>query len=222
MMNGENVLDKLYFENLSVEDLDIISACIAITERDIDIDEPDFRLLVCVTPKQFNQIAKSWPENRDKQDVQIFIYRLLLHLLNYPYGDGLLSTTESYAANDIIEKLNNCPLDPQLFTKQALLSYRAEDQKLNYSCFAWADLDMGSEKEDETISINCLNLSYQAFFAINKVVYSSAIQAVMAEKARLFSHVETLKKILTASSFMEAKALGDSIKSIDAKVWKEK
>ena len=60
---------------------------------------------------------------------------------------------------------------------------------------------------------------YPCRFEVDDVVYNSAEQYMMAQKAVLFGDEETYKKILAASDPKEVKALGRQVKGFDEKIW---
>ena len=63
----------------------------------------------------------------------------------------------------------------------------------------------------------CLSQWQKCSFVVDGVIYSSAEQYMMAEKARTFGDDETLEKILSAKSPRKIKALGREVKGFDGK-----
>jgi len=63
---------------------------------------------------------------------------------------------------------------------------------------------------------------YPSRFTIDKIVYETAEQYMMAEKARLFKDDETLRKILKTKNPKEQKALGRQVKNFNPNVWNAK
>lgn len=65
----------------------------------------------------------------------------------------------------------------------------------------------------------CLSQWQKCSFVVDGVIYSSAEQYMMAEKARTFGDDETLEKILSAKLPMKIKALGREVRGFDGKKW---
>jgi len=68
---------------------------------------------------------------------------------------------------------------------------------------------------------SCLSQWYPAPFAIDGVRYATAEHYMMAEKARLFSDLEALERILRSSSPREAKAIGREVRGFEERRWAE-
>ena len=60
---------------------------------------------------------------------------------------------------------------------------------------------------------------YPSFFIIDDIMYNTAEQYMMAEKARLFKDKKALKAILETNSPSEQKTLGRMIKNFDKDAW---
>jgi ribA/ribD-fused uncharacterized protein len=68
---------------------------------------------------------------------------------------------------------------------------------------------------------SCFSQWYPAPFYLDGESYPCAEHFMMAEKARLFSDGETLKKMLSTSNPSEAKKLGRQIKGFIESIWQE-
>ena len=75
----------------------------------------------------------------------------------------------------------------------------------------------------KTVTETCLSQWYPCQFEAEGVTYTSALQYMMAEKAKLFGDEEIRAEILSTSDPRKCKALGRKVKNFDKAVWdKEK
>ncbi len=78
----------------------------------------------------------------------------------------------------------------------------------------------GHQKPKTGVSKSCLSQWYDAPFEVNGIKYSTAEHYMMAEKARLFGDIDTLRKILKAKTPREAQKLGREVKGFNNEIWK--
>lgn len=75
----------------------------------------------------------------------------------------------------------------------------------------------------KTVTETCLSQWYPCQFEVDGVIYTSAEQYMMAEKAKLFGDEEIRDEILSTDDPRKCKALGRKVKNFDEAVWdKEK
>jgi len=72
------------------------------------------------------------------------------------------------------------------------------------------------------ITKSCFSQWWEVEFTIDAVVYKSAEQYMMAEKARLFNDLEILQKIIDCKSAAAAKKLGRQVLNFNQTIWEEK
>lgn len=71
-----------------------------------------------------------------------------------------------------------------------------------------------------TISHSCLSQWYDnGFKGIDGILYKSAEQYMMAQKAKFFDDEETLEKIMSAETSAEFKSLGKKVRNFDEEKW---
>lgn len=75
------------------------------------------------------------------------------------------------------------------------------------------------KREDGQLGKSCLSQWWPCEFEKEGVIYSSAEQWMMAEKARIFGDLEILKKILDTASPKEAKTLGRKVSFFEQATW---
>lgn len=73
--------------------------------------------------------------------------------------------------------------------------------------------------KNHNITKSCLSQWYHCRFTIDGILYHTAEQYMMAQKALLFEDREIFEKIQQASSPSEYKSLGRKIKNFDALIW---
>lgn len=95
-----------------------------------------------------------------------------------------------------------------------LLNKLAQGHRVNY-LFFWGHQP---GKTGEIIK-SCLSQWWRQDFVVAGVTYPSAEHWMMAEKARLFTDSELLKRILAAPSPAEAKKLGREIRGFMPELW---
>lgn len=105
---------------------------------------------------------------------------------------------------------------PTMRSKEELISYIAEGNKVKY-LFFWGH----TTKDDSVVGKECLSQWYESSFEIDGIHYPTAEHYMMAEKARLFSDNEALKKILKSKHSGDAKKLGRTVKGYQEDVWKK-
>jgi ribA/ribD-fused uncharacterized protein len=76
---------------------------------------------------------------------------------------------------------------------------------------------------NNTLEVNkaCLSQWFPLSFTVDGVTYANAEHWMMANKALLFSDIDSYEKILAAKTPKEAKALGRLVIGFDELVWKE-
>ena len=92
-----------------------------------------------------------------------------------------------------------------------------EEIKLKY-VFFWGHQPL----KDGSISKSCLSQWWDCIFEIDGVVYHSAEQYMMAEKALLFGDLQTRDKILQSRHPKNSKNLGKSVLGFSEELWVEK
>lgn len=71
------------------------------------------------------------------------------------------------------------------------------------------------------ITKSCFSQWFPCQFEENEIVYKTAEQYMMAEKARLFNDDATLAEIIQANDPKQAKSLGRNVKNFDSQIWDE-
>lgn len=72
------------------------------------------------------------------------------------------------------------------------------------------------------VSNSCFSQWFESPFEVDGVTYSTAEHFMMAEKARLFADMDTLRRILVATTPAEVKGLGREIKGFNDELWLER
>lgn len=72
------------------------------------------------------------------------------------------------------------------------------------------------------VTQSCLSQWYDCTFSVDGVIYHTAEQYMMAQKAHLFGDEETLEKIMSANHPRAYKQLGRTVRGYNEKVWKER
>jgi hypothetical protein len=75
--------------------------------------------------------------------------------------------------------------------------------------------------KDGSITKTCLSQWWECAFEVDGVLYNSAEQYMMAEKAKLFGDTEVREQILQAKHPKQAKDLGRSVSGFDEEKWLE-
>ena len=73
--------------------------------------------------------------------------------------------------------------------------------------------------KDNSVSKQCLSQWWPCEFIHDSILYGSAEQWMMAEKARIFADRESLEKILASNDPKEIKELGRKVQCFDEAVW---
>lgn len=73
--------------------------------------------------------------------------------------------------------------------------------------------------KDESITKSCLSQWWPCKFTKDGITYASTEQWMMAEKARIFGDLETLKKILATENPKEIKSLGRTVSFFEQYTW---
>lgn len=71
------------------------------------------------------------------------------------------------------------------------------------------------------VTNSCFSQWFVSSFEVNGISYATAEHFMMAEKARLFSDVNTLQRILDAAIPAEVKRLGREISGFNEEIWLE-
>ena len=100
----------------------------------------------------------------------------------------------------------------KIYNKIELTKY-IKTQKSPKFIFFWSHLE--SKVGHKAV----LSQWYESKFEIDGVVYNSAEQYMMAQKAKLFGDTAIYKKILNANSPAHSKALGREVKGFDENIW---
>lgn len=98
------------------------------------------------------------------------------------------------------------------YSTQKIIKRLENGEDLKY-LFFW------SHKKSSHLTVNCFSQWYDCKFQVHDVVYHSAEQYMMAEKAKLFNDEETLLAILSTQNPGKAKALGRQVKNFNQEVW---
>ena len=99
---------------------------------------------------------------------------------------------------------------------QQLIEYISKGKKLKFVLF-WGH----QPSSDGSVTKSCFSQWYKAPFIIGADKYNTAEHYMMAEKSRLFSDKNILKRILNAKSPAEAKKLGRLVEGFNEKKWLE-
>lgn len=86
-------------------------------------------------------------------------------------------------------------------------------KKLKY-IFFW-----GHKATEGVITKSCLSQWYNCKFTVDNIIYHTAEQYMMAQKAILFGDDEVCKKIMAANNPGEYKKLGRQIRNFDQQKW---
>ena len=79
-----------------------------------------------------------------------------------------------------------------------------------------------TEKKEGELSKSCLSQWYDCSFEIDGILYSTAEQYMMSQKALLFNDNETNLKIMGSKTPKKYKQLGRQVKNFSPKLWDEK
>ena len=79
-----------------------------------------------------------------------------------------------------------------------------------------------TEKKEGELTKSCLSQWYDCSFEIDGILYSTAEQYMMSQKALLFNDNETNLKIMGSKAPKEYKQLGRQVKNFSPKLWDEK
>ena len=90
-----------------------------------------------------------------------------------------------------------------------------QNQKLKY-IFFW-----GHTSKNEEISKTCFSQWYNCKFEVDNMIYKTAEQYMMAQKALLFKDNEIYKNIMNSNHPSEYKRLGRKIKNFNETIWNE-
>lgn len=104
--------------------------------------------------------------------------------------------------------------DRGAWTHDQLLAAEASGQRLKFVAF-WSHLPPSGG----SVGAHVLSQWFEHRFESDGVVYQTAEQMMMAEKARLFGDRVRLEKILSADSPGAAKALGRHVEGFEDEVW---
>ena len=80
----------------------------------------------------------------------------------------------------------------------------------------------GEKPGKNGVTESCLSQWYDVAFEVEGVVYHTAEQYMMAQKALLFNDEEVFGEIMAATSPRDYKKLGRKIRNFESKVWDEK
>ncbi len=100
------------------------------------------------------------------------------------------------------------------YTVESVIKEHDQGSRLEY-IFFWGH----TERKAGEISKACLSQWYPTRFFENGIMYSSAEQYMMAEKAKLFGDFVTQEKILQETDPQMCKALGRKVKGFSEKIW---
>lgn len=98
--------------------------------------------------------------------------------------------------------------------KQQLISLHHQSE-LDYVYF-WG----GPQKQPGVADKSCLSQWFKSSFVIGNERYFTAEHYMMAEKARFFGDIESLKAILKVRDPSKAKSIGRKVKGYDDEAWK--
>ncbi len=98
-------------------------------------------------------------------------------------------------------------------TNEMLIAAQESGAKLNF-VFFW-----GEEPTSEEMGPYCMSHWYLTRFEVNGVIYVTAEQYMMAQKALLFGDKEVFDKIMSCPDPTEYKALGRQVRNFDPNVW---
>jgi hypothetical protein len=98
-------------------------------------------------------------------------------------------------------------------SREKLQDFVANEGKVKY-LFFW-----GHRQEGKEVTKACLSQWYESPFKVDGIIYCTAEQYMMAEKARLFDDRHCLAKIFKSSNPGEVKKLGRTIKSFNEEIW---
>lgn len=75
------------------------------------------------------------------------------------------------------------------------------------------------KKKNNKITKSCLSQLWESKFQEDGITYQTAVQWMMAEKARLFEDEKSLEAIINSDTPESAKKLGREVKGFDQQVW---
>lgn len=108
-------------------------------------------------------------------------------------------------------------MDTPIQDLESLRQFCRSGERLKF-LFFWSHESLSRTE----IEKECLSQWYPVTFEVGGVLYLSAEQYMMAEKARLFNDQEGLRKILESKHPGAAKQLGRNVKGFSEEVWKTK
>jgi ribA/ribD-fused uncharacterized protein len=97
---------------------------------------------------------------------------------------------------------------------EALLDFIRRGGRVKY-VFFWGH----TPKQGGGVGKHCFSQWYEAPFTIDGITYPTAEHWMMAEKARLFSDDEALRRVLAAGNPGAAKAAGRTVRGFDEQAW---
>lgn len=77
----------------------------------------------------------------------------------------------------------------------------------------------GHTPSSKEINMSCLSQWYDCWFEVNGIIYHTAEQFMMAEKARIFGDEETRNKIMDSNNPFDHKKLGRTVKGFVGEIW---
>lgn len=179
------------------------------------LQDPDTHLYIGLTDQELEKIIENWPSNSNNKNTLLAVINclnLLIYGWDLPWDE--LGINESYQnMKDIYSRLRGEKRLPPIYSKQELITYIAKGHTPEY-IFFWGS-------KGKAIENNCLSQFYPVHFAIDGIIYKSAEQYYMAQKARFFDDQESLQKIIKSKSPLEAKKLGRNVKNFDENQWQQ-
>ena len=103
------------------------------------------------------------------------------------------------------------------YSNDIILSKAAAGEKMKF-IFFWGH----TPGRAGSVDMSCLSQWYECRFTVDSVVYHTAEQYMMSQKALLFGDEDIYQKIMNAGDPGAYKALGRMISGFDEELWKSR
>lgn len=179
------------------------------------LEDPDTHTFIGLSDEELKMVIRDWPSNIDSEITCLAVnncLNLLIHGWDLTWSE--LGIKDSYQnIRSLYDGLCGIKKLPPIYNKNDLIAYITKGNKPEYIFFR------GSKGEG--VGKRCLSQFYPVHFAIDNIIYKSAEQYYMAEKARFFNDQEILQQIMKSKSPLEAKKLGRKVKNFSEKEWEK-
>lgn len=185
---------------------DCLMAC------DTLLEDGDTLTYIGLSDEELKMVIRNWPSNSNNEKTLMAVNNCLNLLINgwdLPWSE--LGINDSYQnIRSLYDRLLGIKQLP-IYTKKDLIDYILQGNKPEYVLF-WGSKGDGIGK-------HCLSQFYPIHFVIDSIIYRSAEQYYMAQKALFFNDKEILTKIMKSRSPLEIKKLGRKVANFNQGQW---